>query len=92
MDTTACLICGLVLDGPPLLCSWRCADAATLEVSRNAVRSRRIGQQRPDDQVRYELALRNGQLTAALMTLPKGLAARAVARNGTVADGAVAGG
>jgi hypothetical protein len=71
MEPVACLVCGVTLDAPPLLCSWRCADAAGSEINRNAARSRRIGRRDPDDALRYDLALRNGQLTAALMTLPK---------------------
>ena len=71
MNTAICLICGLSLDAPPLMCSWRCADAATTEISQNAARSRRLARRDHDDPGRYALALRNGQLTAALMTLPK---------------------
>jgi hypothetical protein len=79
MQTARCLVCGTALDAPPLLCSWRCADAATAEISRNAARSRRIRRCSPDDDLRYQLALRNGQLTAALMTLPKRFARAAQA-------------
>lgn len=65
MTAARCVICGEPADG---VCSNDCAVAAVRERARNVARWNRLLHEPSADARRAELAMRNGRLTAALIS------------------------
>jgi hypothetical protein len=69
MPSTCCIVCGTSL-GTAGLCGPRCVQQAEDEVRRNAARLRGARRRGVVPSLRYELAVRNGELMSAILRWP----------------------